>query len=64
MVRPLFYDCCCLQVMHMPGPQKRPDDSGHDSGTHRPETAERCWGRQGRYMGWDTSWVQRTGLEQ
>ena len=34
------------QVMHMPGVQKHPDDSGHDSGTHKPETAERCWGRQ------------------
>lgn len=32
----------------MPGPRKQPDDSGHESGTHKPETGERCWGRQGR----------------
>ena len=32
----------------MPGVIKHADDSGHESGTHRPETAERCWGRQAR----------------
>ncbi|GAX77943.1 hypothetical protein CEUSTIGMA_g5385.t1 [Chlamydomonas eustigma] len=35
------------QVMYMTRPPKEPD-VGHDSGTHKPETADRCWGRQAR----------------
>ena len=36
------------QVMHMPGVRMHGDNSGKKSGTHKPETAERCWGRQVR----------------
>lgn len=35
------------QVMAMPDQAiRKPDDSGHHSGTHRVETGDRCWGRQ------------------
>jgi len=34
------------QVMYMPRPPKEQDT--HTSGTHKPETADRCWGKQGR----------------
>lgn len=36
----------CTQVMHMLLEGRVGDDSGHDSGTHTPESGEKCWGRQ------------------
>lgn len=34
------------QVMHMEVVGRTPDNSGQDSGTHTPDSAEKCWGRQ------------------